>query len=61
MTMTPIVKTLLIIAAVTIALWAVGMMVGYQMALLPSLAISIGLTVLLNLGRIKGALTRNTR
>lgn len=54
--MSPFIRTLLIIAAVTIGLWALGLMVGYEMALLPSLAISIGLTILLNLGRAKHAL-----
>lgn len=50
-------KTIGIVIVATLGLWLVARMFGYELALLPSLVISIALTALLNLG----AITRSLR
>lgn len=45
-----ILSSIVFVAAAVIVLWAIGRMVGFEMSLMSSLAISIVLTLVLNLG-----------
>jgi hypothetical protein len=47
--MTGFAKSILIVALFTIGIWLVAMFVGFELALMPSLLLSIVLTALLNL------------
>lgn len=45
-------KNLAIVALVTVAIWFVARLLGYHLSLLPSLLISVALTLVLNAGSL---------
>ena len=45
-----ILSSVVFVAAAVVVLWAIGELLGFEMSLLSSLAISIVLTLVLNLG-----------
>lgn len=47
--MTQLLRSVLVIALITIAIWFGAALLGFELALVPSLLVSIGLTVLINL------------
>jgi len=51
-------KALGTVAVVTIGIWLIARLFGFELALIPSLLISLGLTALLNLGPILRSLRR---
>lgn len=48
-------RPLLVVAAMTVGIWLLGQLLGYRLALFPSLAISLMVTAALNLGRLRSA------
>ena len=56
-----VLKTLGIVALATIGIWLVARLLGFHLALVPSLLISLGLTLLLNIGPIFRSFRRRDR
>jgi len=46
-------RPIAIVALFTVGIWLVGALFGFDIALLPSLLLSVGLTALLNMGAIR--------